>query len=269
MSHPSSTEVAQDVFYVTNMMVNVCFLRDSTRQNDWVLVDAGLQNAVDPIRQFSKAQLGKEIAPKAIVLTHGHFDHVGALPELLKNWHVPVYAHEAELPYLTGESDYPPPDPSVGGGLLASVSSVYPHHGINLGEQVQPLPADGSVPYLSGWRWIHTPGHTPGHVSLFRDQDRVLIAGDAFTTVKQESAWAVLTQDKEVHGPPSYFTIDWVSARESVKKLEALHPRVVVTGHGQPLQGESLRTQLDALADDFAHLAVPPQGQYVPEQWKR
>ena len=41
---------------------------------------------------------------------------------------------------------------------------------------------------MPGWRWVHTPGHTAGHVSLFRDADRTLIAGDAFVTTKQESA---------------------------------------------------------------------------------
>ncbi|MZP28907.1 MBL fold metallo-hydrolase [Heliobacterium undosum] len=132
-------------------------------------------------------------------------------------------------------------------------------------KRIQPLPGDGSVPFLSGWRWIHTPGHTPGHVSLFRDHDRVLIAGDAFTTVKQESALAVLDQEKEVHGPPAYFTTDWTAAKESVRRLEALHPSVVITGHGLPLRGEKLAGELGRLAHDFDHLAVPPEGRYVPE----
>ena len=44
---------------------------------------------------------------------------------------------------------------------------------------VQALPEDGSVPFLDEWMWIATPGHTPGHISLFRDDGRVLVAGDA------------------------------------------------------------------------------------------
>src|SRR5262249_21501064 len=81
-----------------------------------------------------------------------------------------------------------------------------------LGDRVRPLPADGSVPGMPGWRWLHTPGHTAGHVSLFRDEDRVLIAGDAFTTVAQESFLAVLTQARHVHRPPAYFPTDWSAA---------------------------------------------------------
>src|SRR5919107_1012291 len=60
--------------------------------------------------------------PAAVVLTHGHFDHVGSLEALLEAWDVPIYAHPLERPYLTGVSPYPPPDPLVGGGMMAFAS---------------------------------------------------------------------------------------------------------------------------------------------------
>lgn len=72
---------------------------------------------------------------------------------------------------------------------------------------------------MPGFRWIHTPGHTLGHISLFRDEDRALIVGDAFVTVKQESLYKVLIQKKEISGPPRYFTTDWLAAWDSVKKI--------------------------------------------------
>src|SRR5690606_34668144 len=108
---------------------------------------------------------------------------------LLERWDVPVWAHPAELPHLSGERDYPPPDPTVGKGAMALMSFAYPEKAIDLGGRAQALPADGSIPNLSGWRWVHSPGHTDGHISLFRDEDRVLIAGDAFVTVEQESLY--------------------------------------------------------------------------------
>jgi glyoxylase-like metal-dependent hydrolase (beta-lactamase superfamily II) len=125
------------------------------------------------------------------------------------------------------------------------------------------LPADGSVPGLPMWQYIHTPGHAPGHISLFRQSDGVLIAGDAFVTTKQESAIAVMRQTKILSGPPKYFTYDWDAAEQSVKKLQALNPAVVATGHGKPMQGERMVSALKSLAEDFRNQAVPPSGRYV------
>jgi glyoxylase-like metal-dependent hydrolase (beta-lactamase superfamily II) len=116
---------------------------------------------------------------------------------------------------------------------------------------------------MPGCRWIHTPGHTAGHVSLFRDDDRCLIAGDAFVTVKQESLYAVATQEREVHGPPAYFTPDWANARRSVERLAALEPAIAATGHGTPMRDQELREGLDRLARAFDRIAVPDQGRYV------
>src|SRR4029434_10028879 len=124
-------------------------------------------------------------------------------------------AHELEMPYLTGRSAYPPPDPAVGGGAMATMSRFFPRTEITLRDSVNARLADGTVPGIGEWRWIHTPGHSPGHVSLFRDYDRALVAGDAFVTTKQESLSAALTQRPEIHGPPAYYTIDWRAAEES------------------------------------------------------
>lgn len=252
-------QVAPGVVGLRTLFVNVALA--GTPDNEWVLVDAGLGLFAGTIRKTAEEHFRKP--PQAIILTHGHFDHVGTLKELLEEWNVPVYAHPLELPYLTGEADYLPADPSVGGGLMAEAAPLYPHRGIDLGSAVHPLPADGTVPGAEGWRWIHTPGHSPGHVSLFRDSDRTLIAGDAFITVKQESALAVMKQEREIHGPPMYFTPDWDAARVSVEKLAGLEPLAAITGHGAPMHGEELRERLGVLSDRFVEMAVPQQGKYV------
>src|SRR6478672_1031907 len=208
------THVAPGLAYLRDRMANVAFIGSSDgRDDEWILVDTGLPGSASRILDAAELLYGDDATPAAIILTHGHFDHVGSVRELVRHWRVPVYAHELELPYLTGRSSYPPPDPAVGGGVMAMMSRFFPRKPINLGASVLPLPADGALPVIGGWRWIHTPGHAPGHVSLFRDYDRALIAGDAFVTTKQESLSAVLTQRPEVHGPPAYYTMDWRTGR--------------------------------------------------------
>jgi len=253
-------EVATGVWCKTIQIVNICCI---SNQDDWVLIDAGMPRSADQIIEACEARFGAGSKPKCIVLTHGHFDHVGAIIELVQLWKVPVYAHKLEMPYLTGAESYPAPDPSVEGGMVAKLSFVFPVEPIQLGDWIKELPEDGSVPFLEDWRWLHTPGHAPGHISLFREQDRVLIAGDAFVTVRQDSLYKVFTQEQEVHGPPRYLTTDWEQAKHSVYMLEQLQPAVAVTGHGVPMRGERLAQGLKKLATDFDSLAVPDYGKYI------
>lgn len=260
-------QVTQDITVLQFPLVNALMVGDPKVNNgQWVLIGAGMAHTAKDITRAAEDRFGKGSQPKAIILTHGHFDHVGAILELVSQWNAPVYAHEMELPYLTGKTDYPPADPTVDDGLIAKISPTFPNKGINLGTRVQALPGDGSVPWMTGWRWIHTPGHSPGHVSLFRDSDRMLIVGDAFTTLKQESAKSVLSREKEVHGPPAYFTTDWGAAGKSVKALSDLNPSMVIPSHGLPMKGEEMADQLSDLASDFARIAVPEQGRYVNQE---
>lgn len=257
-------DVTPDVQCLSHIIVNTyLFGPPGAVDRSWALIDTGMPTSHDEILAAAERRFGAGSRPWAIILTHGHFDHVGSVQRLADRWDAPVYAHTLELPYLTGGSDYPPPDPTVGGGTMATVASrTFPKKGIDLDGRVQALPADGTVPGMPGWRWLHTPGHTPGHVSLFREEDRTLIVGDAFVTVRQESTSAVLRQKQEVWRPPAYFTQDWVAARRSVEELAALRPSVAATGHGIPMRGEELRTQLERLAREFDRF-MPQRGRYV------
>jgi glyoxylase-like metal-dependent hydrolase (beta-lactamase superfamily II) len=242
------------------LFVNV-FLISSGAES--VLIDAGLYLSADRIRQFVERHLGEGRKPNAIVLTHAHFDHVGSLKDLADGWDVPVYVHQQELPYVTGKEKYPEPDWKVGGGIMAVLAPLYPRGPIDIGSRAQVLPADGSVPYAPGWRAIYTPGHTRGHVSFFRDEDRTLLVGDAFCTTKQESLLAIAQQRPELHGPPAYYTPDWDAAQRSVELLAGLNPQVIAPGHGQPIAGPHAALELSQLAMNFNRIARPEHDKRV------
>lgn len=256
--------VAPGVWRIKDLFVNV-YLIHNPPDNKWVLLDAGLKTSAAKIRKVAEHLFWPETSPSAIVLTHAHFDHIGSLRNLAEEWDVPIYAHAMEKPYLTGVSSYPPPDPSVGGGLMTLLSFTYPKGPVDVAERLLILPEDGTIPGLPEWKYIHTPGHAPGHISLFRQRDKLLLAGDAFVTTCQESAFSVMMQSRELHGPPKYFTYNWQSAERSVRILADLEPEIAATGHGKPMAGESMRKALHNLAENFHELAVPHSGRYVAE----
>jgi glyoxylase-like metal-dependent hydrolase (beta-lactamase superfamily II) len=146
---------------------------------------------------------------------------------------------------------------------MALTGPLFPTSPVDVSARLRALPDDGSVPHMSGWRWLHTPGHSAGHVSFWRESDRALIAGDAVITTAQESAYAAATQAPEMHGPPMYFTPDWQGAKASAEKLAALEPELLVTGHGRAMQGPQMRDALRRLAREFDDVAVPKHGRYV------
>lgn len=266
-THAAPREVTHDLACLQLPIVNVYFVGGyGAADRKWVLIDAGLPFCGPRIVRAAEERFGARSRPAAILLTHGHFDHVGALPDLADSWDAPVYAHELEMPYLTGRSSYPPPDPAVGGGAMSFLSRLYPRGPIDVGSRVKTLPADGSVPELPGWRWLHTPGHSPGHVSFFREADRALVVGDAFVTVKQESALdALFFQHPQVRRPPAYYTPDWEAARRSVEMLAQLRPSVAATGHGLPMSGPPMQRELEELVQHWPQRATPAHGRYVHE----
>ena len=255
----SPEEVAPGVARLDIVLVNAYLV--GAPGGPWVLADTGLPLSAALVRRAAAKRYGDGARPEGIVLTHGHFDHAGAALDLAGGWDVPIYAHPLELPYLTGKSDYPPQDPTMG-GAIAQLARLFPRSGHDFGDRVRPLPEDGSVPGIQNWRWVHTPGHTPGHVSLLRETDRVLLAGDALATMDMDSWVSQLTRKREFHRPPAPFTPDWEAARSSVEALADLEPSVVAAGHGLPVEGPHVAEELRGFAGRFS---PPGTGRYVDQ----
>lgn len=256
-------EVAPDLAYLRLTAVNVALL-GAPHSAEWVLIDTGLPGSAAKIRDAANSRFGDNARPKAIWMTHAHTDHAGSLQDLLEFWgDVPVHAHPLERPYLTGQAAYPPADPTVGGGLFTLMSPMLSREPVDVSRWLQDVPQDGSMPGFPEWRWVHTPGHTPGHISFFRQRDAAVLAGDAFITTRQESVYAIMTQSLEMHGPPQCFTPDWASSAESVRKLAALRPDLAICGHGRAVRGPGFLQALEQLARDFESIAVPKSGRYL------
>jgi len=225
-----------------------------------ILVDSGAAGNEKRIAKAVRSELGKNATPSAIVLTHGHFDHSGSACELARRWGVRIYVHRRELPFVDGTECYPPADPAVG-GFLAQMMRFAPSQKIDLSPHVTTLRLT-ELPWIAGWRIMETPGHTPGHISLFRPADGTLIAGDAFATVDLDSASAVMSKRQQVSRPPAVFTPDWQNAERSVRRLAELDARVLAAGHGVPMSGFAAQGELRDLSRSFP---VPDYGRYTRE----
>jgi glyoxylase-like metal-dependent hydrolase (beta-lactamase superfamily II) len=161
------------------------------RNGEAAIVDLGLAGSTTVIEQGLKAAGADWTTVKHIVLTHMHDDHVGGL---------------AEIGPLVGAMIY------AGRGDLRQISSEKP---------LQPLKENDDV---FGMRVIDTPGHTPGHISIFEPSTGVLIAGDALRTTSNG-----------LEGSDPQYTSSVNDARITVRKLAAMDIKAILPGHGTPL----------------------------------
>ncbi|WP_419877271.1 MBL fold metallo-hydrolase [Brevibacillus centrosporus] len=188
------------------------------------LIDAGIPFMAKGILSFIDRLHAGPL--KRILLTHGHSDHVGAVKRIRENTQVPVYAHSIEIPYLEGELAYPRrkrPEVTVTPGV------------------VQPLAADecGELEVVAGLKPYLTPGHSPGHVIYYHEEDQVVLAGDLFTS-----------KAGKLHRPMPMFTADMAQALKSSVILRELQPVHLEVCHGKPVKrpAEHLDEYLQATA---------------------
>ena len=187
-----------------------------------VLIDTGFPGQIEDI-QVEMEKVGVSFDKlKVVILTHQDIDHIGSLPELLQRCrsNIKVYAHELDKPYIEGEL------PLLKDGNVENRPKG----------KVSDTMIDGQeLPYCGGILILHTPGHTPGHISLYLKQSKILVAGD--------SMYSVNGMLGGIHAPT---TINIKEAQQSLKKYLNLDIESVVCYHGGLSKG-NIKIQLQNL----------------------
>ena len=156
---------------------------------------------------------------RMVALTHCHPDHQGAARAVCERFGVPLACHEADAPVAEGRAPMRPNTWLVRLGVRLLAGPPCP---------VGRVLREGDE--VAGFRVIHAPGHTPGHVILFREADRLAIAGDLLANTDFVTGRAGLRE------PPRFFSTDAALNRRSIHTLVELSPAVVCFGHGPPLR---------------------------------
>ncbi len=208
-------ELADGVFHLPLMPragVNAYLIGD-------VLVDAGFSWQAKRVLAGVRGRI-----VRSHVVTHAHVDHAGGTTRVVEALGVPVLGGELDVPVLRSGQ----PEMSFPGRLKRLGDSYGSFPPVT---DPQPL-REGDV-VGDGFTVLDTPGHSPGHISLWRERDGVLICGDVVNHMN------LLTTVPGLHEPPSIFTPAVADNRRSIRRLVELEPRLVLVGHGPPLKKDA------------------------------
>jgi hydroxyacylglutathione hydrolase len=194
-----------------------------------VLIDAGTRQAE---RRIMRQLAGHEVAAHA--LTHAHPDHQGSSHAICERLRIPLWCGQGDVPAMEA------PDGVAGSSPTTWATFVQRRFWVGPAHPVSRALLEGDE--VAGFTVLETPGHSPGHVSYWRESDGVLIVGDVLFNVN------LLTGVPGLHAPPAAFTPDPRRNRDSARRIAQLRPRMACFGHGPPLRDPGV------LADFVARL---------------
>ncbi|MFZ2049770.1 MAG: MBL fold metallo-hydrolase [Solirubrobacteraceae bacterium] len=193
------------------------------------LIDAGTRQAEKRIvRQVG----GRKLSTHA--LTHAHPDHQGSSHAICERFGIPLWCGQADVPAVEHAGAISNPKAPWWLNKAQARFWTGPPH------PVARALVEGET--VEGFTVLETPGHSRGHISFWRETDRVLIVGDVLANMN------MITVVPGLNTPPDLFTPDPVRNRASARRLAALRPALACFGHGAPLRDP------DRLADFVATL---------------
>lgn len=208
-------ELVEGIHKIDGVNANVYLVLD---EDELTLVDTGMPRNAGKIRDYVGKMSKEPSRITRIILTHCHMDHTGSAKELKTLTNASVAVHQEDADFVAGKRTLPFPKGAI--GILFKVASPF----------FKPTPIQPDLVLHDGDRVgrltvIHTPGHTPGSISLYDSERKVLFVGDAMRYV-----------DGKISGPPKQFTLDMDKALQSIAKISELEFDMMLSGHGEALK---------------------------------
>jgi glyoxylase-like metal-dependent hydrolase (beta-lactamase superfamily II) len=207
--------------------------------NDSTLVDAGLPDQMEAI-SAALVEAGIGVGDlRRIIFTHQDLDHVGSGAALVRQSGARVLAHSADAPYIEGSLRLLKPSPEMLEQRPQMREVLERLEPVGIDEYVE----DGTrLDLAGGTKVFSTPGHTPGHISLYLERSKVLIAGDALRAERGT-----------LNGPNPSMTLEMRTAIQSIRRLADLEIDTIVCYHGgvvsEDVNGQLRRVVQEASRD--------------------
>lgn len=204
-------------------------------KQETILVDCGYPGFL-PLLEAEASQHGINFdSITKLIVSHHDIDHIGSLAEIKRTYpHILIIAHELEAPYIDGTRKSQRLEQAQETfESLPDEAKPQAEQFIRLLQSIAPAPVNQTVrsnellPWCGGIEIIHTPGHMPGHISLYLPASRTLIAADA-----------VVIEQGQLNIANPQFTLDLQEAVRSVQRLLDYDIERIICYHGGLYDGD-------------------------------